>query len=104
MIVGLIHNVKLNKWHPVYFRHRPLPGEYDPNAAQRYKSGGHHTTGFDTREAGLEGAKKLAEDMKPHSLGTVTLCLDADFPWDGEGIPAMVVFFGTQKDKVVPLF
>ncbi|MGO8792914.1 MAG: hypothetical protein ACLQVL_36765 [Terriglobia bacterium] len=103
-IVGIIHNVKLNKWHPVYFRESPPPSSDGKESCQRYKSGGHQTEGFATREEGLEGAKKLAEALKPHAIGAIHLALDGDFLWDGEDIPAMVVWFALDGETAKPMF
>ena len=104
MIVGLIHNLKLDQWHPVYFRENPAPSSDGTELAQRYKSGGHQTTGFNTREEGLEAAEKLAVAIEDQSIGPVSLALEKDFPWDGEDIPAMVVWFVVDGKTSTPIF
>ena len=102
-IVCLIHNLKLNRWHPVYFRESPAPSDDGTGISVRYKSGGHHTEGFPTREDAIESAKDIAVRLEPSSFGPVRLCLDNDFPWDGEDVPAMVVWF-TREGEAQPLF
>jgi len=102
-IVGLIHDVTHNRWHPVYFREYPLPGP-EGHQAHRYKSGGHHTEGFETRELGLAGARDLAEKLKDHSVGLPRLSLEADFPWNGNDVPAIVAFFKLDGTTATPLF
>lgn len=69
----------------------------------RHKSKGHHTQGFETREAALIAAKELAEALKPNVIGPVSLALEKDFDWDGEEIPAMVVFFAINDEIAVPM-
>lgn len=105
-IVGLLHNVKLNRWHPVVFRESPLPGPPGPDVPVRHKSHGHHTGGFETRNEALASAREMAVELvTTHTaIGKVSLALDADFPWDGEGIPAMVRFFHVEGDKATPMF
>jgi hypothetical protein len=102
-VVSMLHNVKLNRWHPILFYESPLPGPPSPDKPVRHRSKGHHTQGFDTREAALISAKDLAEKIAPESIGPVSLALEADFPWDGEDIPAMVVYFAINKGKAVPM-
>lgn len=101
-VVGILYNEKLNRWHPIYFSEHPLPGDSD---VRRWKSGGHHTEGFPTREEAVVNAEDLADRLTSHSIGgSPKLCLEKDFPWDGEDIPAMVVFFKIDGGAAVPLF
>ena len=92
-IVGMIHNVKENRWHPILFDERPLPG--NPENLIRHKSLGHHTVGFPTRAKALVN---IDEDLIPKCDCPVKKALEKDFPWDGEGVPAMVVFFKDNGD------
>ncbi len=103
-IVGLIHNLKINTWHPVYFRESPAPSSDGSDKAKRYKSGGHYTEGLPSREEGLEASKTLVEALKPHAIGSVHLALEKDFPWDGEDVPAMVVWFSVDGETAQPMF
>ncbi len=98
-IIGMIHNMKLNRWHPVIFLEAPLPGGDGPS---RHKSRLHHTSGFETRELAITSAKgELADRCKAQFFGEIKFSLEKDFPWDGEGVPAMVVFF---DDNGIPMF
>lgn len=93
-IVGMIHNVKTDTWHPVIFRDAPMPGP-DGYKLGRVKSHGHHTTGFATRaeaEADVE--------QHPHLQG-VPFDREWVYEWDGEGIPALVAI--ARDGKVVVL-
>ena len=46
----------------------------------------HHTDGFETREEALQNIK---DELAPKLEGS-KVCVDHDFDWDGEGIPALV--------------
>jgi hypothetical protein len=99
-IIGMLHNVHNNRFHPILFLYNPLPGGGGPD---RHKSKGHHTEGFATRE---EAEAFVGTTMVKYAqnFGEPKLCLENLFPWDGEGTPAMVVFFGESDGKVVPMF
>lgn len=90
MIVCMLRNAATDRYHPIVFRIAPLPGPAgDPQdrlPAQRYKSHGHHTEGFDTLEAAEADDKAMCEQ---HGFTWQDLKLE----WDGEGVPAMVQFF-----------
>ncbi len=103
-IIGMIHNEKENRWHPVLFKESPLPGPPSDDKPIRHKSHGHHTEGFDNREAAVASAKELAEQVKENAIGPVSLALEKDFPWDGEDVPAMVAFFQVKDGVATPMF
>jgi hypothetical protein len=85
----MLHNTKLNRWHPVLFDESPLPGPPEPGKPVRHKSKMHHTEGYDSREVAIrEGTKKFT-DFVPG----VRFAWDEDSEWDGESIPAQVAFF-----------
>lgn len=86
-IWAMLHNEKTNRYHPILFHERPLPGPYSLDKPVRHKSRGHHIEGFDTREQALANI----EDHLKTTPGRK--CLAKDFYWDGEDMPAMVVFF-----------
>jgi hypothetical protein len=93
-IVGMIHNLKDNRWHPVIFVEAPLPGPPASDKPVRHRSKSHHTAGFATRKEAVESVKNdLAPKLKPQAVGEIRLALDSDFQWDGEGIPALTAFF-----------
>ncbi len=102
-IIGMIHNTKLNRWHPVVFQEKPLPGPPSADKPVRHKSVMHHTTGFPSRAEALENIDAdLMPQVKSSAIGEVQTSLDKDFPWDGEDIPAMVTFFAKVEGKLVP--
>lgn len=93
--IGNLHNLATNRHHPILFRESPLPG--NPENLVRSKSAGHHTVGFDTREESIAECQSMAK-----RLDGADLCIDSDFSWDGNDIPAMVAFFSKIDGKVVP--
>lgn len=100
-IVAMLHNTKLNRWHPIVFLEAPLPGPPSDDKPVRHRSKGHHTTGFATRQEALDWIKN---DLKmKDDVGPAKEALDKDFAWDGEDMPAMTVYFGEQDGKIVPL-
>ena len=101
-VVANLHNLKDERWHPIVFRLNPTP-----LGMNRHKSVGHHTKGFDTREASIQEYHNIADRaLKNNDFegDAPKLCIDNDFPWDGEEIPAMVVYFGENDDgETIPL-
>lgn len=90
-LVMMLHNTALNKYHPIFYLESPLPGGSESDGNKhfiRYKSKGHHTTGFDSRDKALDSINnELIEQIK--SIGyTPNLELDGDLIWDGKDIPA----------------
>lgn len=85
-VYAVLHNTKLNRWHPILFAESPLPG--NPRNLVRHKSRGHHTNGFESREEAIANAKEGAAQ-----IACTRFVLQADIPWDGEGIPAMTAYF-----------
>ena len=103
-VVGIIHNTKLGRWHPVYFREAPLPGPDSPGKPARHESAAHSTEGFGDRESAVLAARNLAEELRSHAVGPVSLAIDSDFQWDGEGVPLIVCFFAVDGESATPLF
>ena len=87
---GILTNVKTGRFHPISFRMAPMPGNADANTtAQRYKSAGHHTEGFDTKEQAVAWMVENAEK------GVINV--ETEYGWDGEGVPAMVEWFTSEQ-------
>ncbi len=95
-IIAMLHNSGANRWHPILFLEAPLPGD-DPDKPVRHKSKGHHTAGFATHAEALAEVESMRERLKQHFGSEVRTCLEKDFPWDGDGVPAMVVFFAETE-------
>lgn len=102
-VIAMLHNTKMNRWHPIFFREKPLPGPPGPDKPIRHQSSGHHTEGFATREEAIANIKDdLKGRIERHLGGTAEMCLDRDFPWDGEDVPAITVYFARTEGKIVP--
>lgn len=103
-VIAMLHNKKLDRWHPIIFVESPLPGPYSEDKPVRHKSQGHHTEGFATKQEAIKHIKKdLGPLVEAKAIGEVRNCLDKAFAWDGEGTPVMMVFFGEREGKTVPL-
>lgn len=100
-IIAMLHNTENDRWHPVVFEEKPLPGN-NPDAPVRHKSKMHHTEGFATRDEALVNCDELAGHLKNHAIGEIKVSVEKAFPWDGEDIPAIVVFF-SDDEVPVPL-
>lgn len=101
-IIAIIHNVALNTFHPALFLESPMPGGQHGTTIIRHKSKMHHTTGFDSRD---EAVQNITQDFIPKAtqhFGEPLLALTVDVGWDGDGIPAMVVFFVSVEGQLIP--
>jgi len=101
-IIAMLHNTTTDRWHPIVFCEAPLPSCDIGESPVRHKSSGHHTTGFATRDEALAACVAIKAQMQPEAIGDIQECLDKAFPWDGDGVPAMVVFFQEANGAVVP--
>jgi len=95
-LVKMLHNTQTNRWHPIFYYDSPLPGGFDEgsinNKALRYKSKGHHTTGFDNRPAAVDSANELISQLKEQQHDTVTVEIDEkdDLIWADDEMPTDV--------------
>ncbi len=83
-LVKILHNTEANTFHPIWYSEYPLPGQ--GNTVTRYKSRGHHTSGFPTAEQSLQESETLAQRLKEQ--GYQVAREDDLGEWDGKGIPA----------------
>ena len=97
-IVKMLHNVEGNRWHPIVFVEKPLPGPPDPKKPVRYKSKMHHTSGYSTRDEAVIRAGELMENLKDECVGEPKLQIPdgGDIQWDGEGVPTIVSFTNSE--------
>ncbi len=103
-IIGLVRNTKANRWHPIYFQRYPMPGGTEQTNLTRYRSGGHHTAGFTSREEAVRVARTgIAPRLRNICAGPVRFSLDTDFLWNGEDIPTVVAFFRVEGETAKPL-
>ena len=94
-IIVNMKNFKTNRFHPIIFEKSPLPNIIDTDL-HRYKSVGHHTTGFDTIEEAIVDCKATAERTDI----VVTYYSEGLLVWDGEDVPARKVFFSEVNGEV----
>lgn len=95
-LIKMLHNEKDKTYHPIFYYDSPLPGPMDSEAntkIMRYKSKGHHTEGFDTRDKAVTYANELKTRMETEFHDTVQIEIDEadDLIWNGEGIPGDVL-------------
>lgn len=99
-ILAILYNEKTTKYHPIIFRFHSLPEE--DTTIPRYKSVGHHTKGFISKDEAIaeceESKRKLEADGN-----SVGLSLENDFLWDGEEIPGMVLLFTESNGKYISI-
>ncbi len=90
-IVNLV-NEKAGTHHPLILRESDTPSG-PIGTVHRFKSKSHHTAGFTTREESIAECRRLA-DLIAVDSGSCKVFDDpqADLVWDGEGIPATVVW------------
>lgn len=110
-IIGMLHNTATGRYHWIIFLARPLPGpgELDKPSVSakwtRYKSHSHHTDGFATREQALTYVREELAPIVQGGFGLEPrLCLEKSFAWDGQDVPAMVVFFAKTPEGIQPSF
>ncbi len=89
--VGMLKNTATGRYHPIVFRPAPAPSG-PMGRAERYRSKGHHTDGFPTREAAIEHVKTNAEWR----------WVDLEWEWGGVGVPAMTEWFTPERDNDEP--
>jgi hypothetical protein len=102
IIWSILHNTKLDTWHPIYFRPAPMPGGWDADlAAQRYRSGGHLTEGYATFDEAQAEVSRLcaeqAEAVKRDPTEPEYRPADCQYAWGGEGVPALTAWFGRPR-------
>ena len=88
---GLLLNTATSRYHPIVFRPAPLPGGVEIMGGTRYRSKGHHTDGFPTKDGAVAWIREQAEL-------TLTGCV---WEWNGTDVPAMTEFFGNKEVEAV---
>lgn len=93
-LVMMLHNTKNETFHPIMFRDSPMPGEGTGEHLNfiRFKSIGHHTTGFKSKEIALHECSNIKDKLVKHYDPDVVINTEDFIEWDGEGSPASVIF------------
>lgn len=92
-LIKMLKNEKQNTYHPImYFENMFCGGDESEGNKKliRYKSKGHHTSGFVNREDALNSIKTELEERIKEMGYNINKELEDDIAWDGEGIPADV--------------
>lgn len=89
-LIMMLFNTAKKTWHPIFYYESPLPGPLEEATLARYKSKGHHTTGFENREDALKSCDELRQKLISEYGSHVVTELGDDqiLEWDGEGVPA----------------
>lgn len=90
-LIMMLYNTLKETWHPIFYFESPLPGPIEEATLIRFKSKGHHTTGFKTRDEALFSATELHKQLLEQK-NTVFVETEGDLPWDGVDIPADTQF------------
>lgn len=87
-LVKMLHNLKENTFHPIFYYESPLPGPIEDQKVLRFKSKGHRTEGFKERPLAVESVSELEKQLKEQG-DRVRIEIEEkdDIPWDGEGVP-----------------
>lgn len=88
ILIMMLHNVKENRWHPIFYRENPFPGSESEQTVRRFRSVGHHTVGFDERQKAMDSITNGLIPQLKAQYSEVYAELDNDLIWDGEEIPA----------------
>lgn len=95
--IGMLVNTATARFHPIVFRIAPMPGGAAQNMEYlRYKSHGHHTDGFATKEEAMVEVESMKAKLGARWSGVT-------YEWSGDGAPALVDFFPAQQPSGVPV-
>lgn len=102
----MIYNFSLKTWHPCFLTERPLPGQYANGFSvdtdiYRFKSVGHHSTGFTTREDALKSINEQIERIKPEGYNA-RVDVKEDIQWDGNGAPICSPIYLKTEYNILP--
>lgn len=103
-IVGIVRNVSLDRWHPVYFAPDPLEDDRNIENVCRYRSKGLSTDGYLSREECIQGAKELAAWIGKRAACPVLLSIERDITWDGKEFPSIGVYFRIEATTAIPVY
>lgn len=94
-LIKILYNQSNDTYHPILYRWSPLPG--NPENIHRFKSFGHHTTGFKTLDEAKADTKSESMLSGIRAQGTIPLYKTDDLIlWDGEGIPTDIQLLGNE--------
>lgn len=104
-VILMLKNIVTKKYHPILFWECPPPSG-NLGDGLRWKSKGHHTTGFTDRDEAVKGAMDLVKQSHDMLvIGSVYYQLgeENDAVWDNTEMPAAVQTFAlSQLTKYEP--
>ena len=104
LIVGIVRNVSLNRWHPVYFEPYPLEDDPQIENVSRYRSKGLSTEGCPSREECIKEARELALWISKRTDHPVLLSLERDITWEGQNFPSLDIYFLIKATRAIPVY
>jgi hypothetical protein len=90
---AMLKNTATGRWHPILFRPAFTPSG-GVTGMERYRSKGHHTTGFDTEPEAKAHIDEHIADNRGWWSETV-------WEWDGSGVPAMTEWFKLPAQETI---
>lgn len=99
-VILILFNESTERWHPILYWECPPPSA-NLGDCLRWKSKGHHTSGFPTKEeaiSGDEGVLDLCRRQKDALVGgSVYYDTEIELAWDGADIPSDVARFELSR-------
>ena len=100
-VLLLLFNTQTERWHPILYWECPPPSG-KLGDCWRWKSKGHHTVGFTSREDAINskegGVMHLCQNQYENKVGgDVYYDIEHHGEWDGQGNPADVTCFDLSK-------
>ncbi len=89
-LIMMLINRKTNTYHPIFYMEHPFIADEANETIIRYRSKGHHTTGFATRQKALDSIEEqLRIPLREQGYVILEELEEKDLlEWDGENIPA----------------
>jgi hypothetical protein len=106
--ISILHNIKENRFHPIYYRYSPMPGSMRDHTKGirgqeemvRWKSGGHHTEGFRTWAQTMEYFDNMLKKFSDRYHMPVYYDKKDIQKWDGEEVPATQIVLALSGLKM----
>lgn len=85
----MLKNLATGRWHPIMYVEKSFPSSLnEPQPMIRFKSKGHHTTGFENRDEAVASLDDLKKRMiESLFLSKVTIDITDDIGWEGNDLP-----------------
>jgi len=85
-LIGMLFNTAKNTYHPIFYYESPFPGE-GTDSVVRFKSKGHHTTGFEKLGDAIDSLPDLQQRITGQGYIPI-VDIEAMIEWNGDGVPA----------------